>query len=327
MNYNLVTEHWMPVLFRNGAVKLLGIKETLLRAHDICHIAATNPMDRLAVIRFLLAILYWCKGNPVDMTDTFPPDWFDRLDDDREMFELFGDEVRFCQHRRRVELKTANYLINELSTGTNHCHFRHTRDNVDGICPACCAMGIIRLPVFATQGGRGSSPGINSKPPVYVVPIGTSLFRTLVYTWKPIDADMGRPFWEYPAMGKPKGNIPILLGLTWFGKELWLEEPTKFGTCANCGKDDHLVMKMTFDGLGSLDIKNFTWTDPHVIYETKKGERKPQSVPNYLDSPPTAESDWQKIKGNMPEGNWWLIGFSSEGMKFYDATERFARGD
>ena len=35
-----------------------------LKQARIRQIAASNPMDRMAILRFLLALLYWCKGNP-----------------------------------------------------------------------------------------------------------------------------------------------------------------------------------------------------------------------------------------------------------------------
>jgi hypothetical protein len=45
-------------------------------------------------------------------------------------------------------------------------------------------MGLLRLPVFATSGGRGKPPGINAKPPIYVIPLGLSLAETLRLSWK-----------------------------------------------------------------------------------------------------------------------------------------------
>lgn len=60
-NFNLLEEDWIPVLRTNGKPDRVGIREALTTAGRIRQIAATNPMDRVAVLRFLLAVLYWCK--------------------------------------------------------------------------------------------------------------------------------------------------------------------------------------------------------------------------------------------------------------------------
>ncbi|MEW6034890.1 MAG: type I-E CRISPR-associated protein Cse1/CasA, partial [Chloroflexota bacterium] len=88
MSYNLLEEPWIPVLWSDGRLSHAGIKEALTQADRIRQVAASNPMDRVAIFRFLLALLYWCKGNPptgVDATpsDSFPHDWFSRLDENR----------------------------------------------------------------------------------------------------------------------------------------------------------------------------------------------------------------------------------------------------
>jgi CRISPR type I-E-associated protein CasA/Cse1 len=168
--YNLLEESWIPVLYNNGDSRCVSIRDALADAGRIRQIAASNPMDRVAILRFLLALLYWCKGNPPDDKDSissFPSDWFKKLDDNKDCFNLLGDGKRFYQHPASgTEAKlSANYLMQEVPTGTNSWHFRHSTDMKDGLCAACCAMGLLRLPVFATSGGRGKPPGVNQKPP------------------------------------------------------------------------------------------------------------------------------------------------------------------
>lgn len=327
MNYNLVTEPWIPVLFHNGVVKSLGIKETFLQAHGIRQIAATNPMDRLAVIRFVLAILYWCKGNPVDVVGGFPPDWFDKLDDNREMFELFGERRRFYQYRnnQEVEKKSVNYLLHENPTGTNCWHFKHTLDGKCGLCAACCALGLVRMPVFTTSGGRGHSPGINAKPPVYGIPTGPSLFDTLRLLWKQVDAT-GIPMWESPGMQLPK-TVPILTGLTWFPKQIWLDHPSITGHCVNCGELAPLVISIVYEGIGSIKDNETDWTDPHVIYTLDaKKKRIPLTMKGLLlESHDHIEKKWGEAI-SMSSNPMWLVALSSKKTKCFDITERFVRG-
>lgn len=86
MSYNLLDERWIPVLGTDGKPGRLGIRIALTQAHCIRQIAARNPMDRVAILRFLLALLYWCKGNAPHDKETaslksLPSAWVQKLDD------------------------------------------------------------------------------------------------------------------------------------------------------------------------------------------------------------------------------------------------------
>lgn len=92
MEYNLLEEKWIPVLWKGGHSDRVGIIEALGQAGRIRQIAASNPMDRVAILRFLLALLYWCKGNPPDGQDSissFPSDWFKKLEDNKVCLARF----------------------------------------------------------------------------------------------------------------------------------------------------------------------------------------------------------------------------------------------
>lgn len=229
--YNLLDEKWIPVLYHDGTWERVGIRKAFADADKIRQIAASNPMDRVAILRFLLALLYWCKGSPPDTKNasssgSFPSEWFSKLDDNKECFNLLGEGKRFYQYHGAGEAKNtelaANYLVHEIPTGTNKWHFRHATDEVDGLCPACCTMGLLRLPLFATSGGRGKPPGVNSKPPVYVIPLGVSLAATLRLSWLKVSC-LGTPAWETPEMKLPReGAVALLMGLTWLPRRVWL---------------------------------------------------------------------------------------------------------
>ncbi|MEK7773763.1 MAG: type I-E CRISPR-associated protein Cse1/CasA, partial [Deltaproteobacteria bacterium] len=75
-NYNLLDEEWIPVLYRDGRMERVGIRKALKDAHLIRQIAASNPMDRVAILRFLLALLYWCKENLPDDANAISGDSF-----------------------------------------------------------------------------------------------------------------------------------------------------------------------------------------------------------------------------------------------------------
>ncbi|NLH48535.1 MAG: type I-E CRISPR-associated protein Cse1/CasA [Myxococcales bacterium] len=349
MNYNLIEEKWIPVLWTNGKVSRVGIKDALTQAGNIRQIAASNPMDRFAIFRFLLATLYWCKGNPSeeilhDLTDSsFPASWFAKMDAEKECFNLFGETKRFYQFlnpgKEGLEKLSINYLIHEIPTGSNKWHFRHSTDHIDGLCPACCAMGLLRLPLFATSGGRGKPPAINAKPPIYVAPMGFSLASTLRFSWQET-SKLGTPFWENPTgVSKFLGEVPFLVGLTWLPRQIWLDQPEGFESkCISCGRQEHLIKQCIFAGIGSTKTVETSqekkWTDPHVLYvKTNKGDGSESlHASNALGANDAAAGQWTKILSGIIQKreilgrarNVWVVGFSTvQNDKYLEAKEFF----
>jgi len=334
VNYNLLLEKWIPVLWNRGNSDRVGIIEALTQAGRIRQIAASNPMDRMAILRFLLALLYWCKGNPPDgpiMAESFPREWFTKLDQKKDCFNLLTEGKRFYQYKsssRNDGKLPANYLIHEVPTGTNVRHFRHSLDGVDGLCRACCAIGLLRLPVFATQGGQGKSPGINAKPPVYVIPLGVSLAETLRLSWRP-ESNLGTPAWEKPDLQLPKtGDIPLLTGLTWLPRRVWLDDPERpEANCISCARKELLIRRCIFAGIGSTksDAQGRVWRDPHVIRDGKGVVMTPS---NALAASDAAAGDWTTVAAGVlqkpvPTGTRrvWIVGFASRQNKYLEAKE------
>jgi len=344
-NYNLLEEEWIPVVECDGGYRRVGIKTAFIEAHRIRGIASTNPMDRIAILRFLLALLYWFRGKTENGEGfasgrPFPSGWFSKLDAGYDCFNLLGKGKRFYQYRKPGDsLTTANYLIHEVPTGTNINHFKHSMDGRDGLCPACCAMGLVRLPVFATSGGRGKPPGINAKPPVYAIPVGETLAETLRFSWRKIpDSDLGIPSWENPDSELPSGGrISLLTGLTWLPRRVWLEEPEgEEASCIYCGRWAPLVKKCVFAGIGSTKSKGYFWHDPHVVYDNSGKAIGPKNTlikdtytPAcfFVDSLQNISRDVGRFlpphKDNAPErGYVCMVGFSTvQNDKYLEAVE------
>ncbi len=351
MKYNLLEERWIPVLYHDGTWKRVGIQKALEDAARIRQIAASNPMDRVAILRFLLALLYWSRGNPPALQEKdgiaagggFPAEWFEKLVQWEDCFNLLGDGKRFYQNRAYSEHTpehTTNYLIHEVPSGTNKWHFRHATDMVEGLCPSCCALGLVRLPAFATSGGKGmslstgKSPGINAKPPLYVIPVGRSLASTLVHSWHP--AELGTPEWETPGNKLPlKGEVPLLTGLTWLPRSVWLGDPeAPESVCASCGRGDRLIRRCVFDGKGSSKAEARIWRDPHVIYDAgKDGRASCLQSGDALGATEAAASEWSKrlaailrARHLSSEGTLWIVGFATvKNDKYLEATEYLVR--
>lgn len=335
VNYNLLYEKWIPILLKDGQRDRVGVIDALEQAARIRQIAASNPMDRLAILRFLLALLYRCMGNPPDDKNSFswfPSEWFKRLDDNKDCFNLLGDGKRFYQCKANGKKLSANYLIQEVPTGTNSWHFRHSTDRRDGLCAGCCAAGLLRLPLFATSGGRGKPPGVNQKPPVYVVPIGVSLAETLRLSWRKVsDTELGTPAWEEPDGTLPKhGNVPLLAGLTWLPRRVWLDNPDEpAADCIACGRREPLIRQCVFAGIGSMkeagDSEGRVWNDPHTVGEGE-GVVKPSSA---LAAADAAAGKWAEIaaatvRGGTPgsKTRLWVVSFATiQNDKYLEAME------
>ena len=345
MNYNLLHEPWIPVLHRTGEWTRVGIRKAFEDAGRIRQIAASNPMDRVAILRFLLALLYWCKGNPPDdasanLGDAFPSDWFSKLGANKDCFNLLGEGKRFYQCAASGDVKSpeklsANYLVQEIPTGRNAWHFRHSTDKVDGLCPVCCAMGLLRLPLFATSAGRGKPPGINAKPPVYVIPTRVSLAETLRLSWRQV-SNLGTPAWEEKDLQLPKtGEVPLLAGLTWLPRRVWLGNPEgPEANCISCGRRERLIRLCVFAGIGSTktdeDGPVRIWRDPHVIYEqSSKGDVTSRHASDALGAADAAAGQWSKIMAGILGGRKanerstaWVVGFSTvRNDKYLEAME------
>jgi len=275
LSYNLLDEQWIPTLWTDGKVTRVGIKEALTQAGRIRQIAASNPMDRVAILRFLLALLYWCWGNPSADTDslsTFPAAWFQKLDENRECFNLLGEGNRFYQDRGARRRRPITDLLQEIPTGNNFWHFRHSTDYHNGLCPACCTMGLLRLPLFSVSSLPDLRAGINGTPPVYVVPSGKTLIETLSANWTP-RTSLGTPAWVRPHVDMAADeDVPILTGLTLLPRRVWLHEPRERGVCVACGMTGPVIKACEFQSAGKQE--NERWADPQVVLDTRTRKRE-----------------------------------------------------
>jgi len=335
-NYNLLVEQWIPILMTDGKCGRIGIRDALTQAGRIRQIAASNPMDRVAILRFLLALLYWCKGNPADegrgtSGDAFPADWFLKLNDNEDCFNLLGEGKRFYQDRAARRSRAATDLIQEIPTGNNYWHFRHSTDKADGVCHACCAMGLLRLPLFSVSGLPDLKSGINGTPPVYVVPWGMSLLETLLANWSP-SMLLGEPAWTQPDIRPTPGqDVPLLTGLTLLSRRVWLDDPEQSGTCVGCGAVETPVIRTCmFQSAG--EQKNAQWSDPHVVYSGEMPRRASKAADLTTAGKFRMDRPWPDLLARMLEAGkfgpgkrsaaFLIVGFATDQAKNIDVWER-----
>jgi len=280
MNYNLLEEKWIPVLYADGRVEPVGIRRALTNARAIRQIAASNPMDNVALLRLLLAVLQWCKPSLSDdkraqldggcgISDDWLKEKLGTEDSPNAAFDLLGAGERFYQSHTQAHEEPKRHvsdLFAYLPAATEISHFRHVNDQNIALCLNCCAVGLARLPACAMQGGQGKSPSINNAPPIYFLPAGKTLLDTFLLNWPLTRKADGHPAWENKS--QPDGEIGTLEGLTWQPRQAWLgtfvQDPE--GRCARCGTTEHLVSKVVFKKGRSRRGESRTWRDPHVAW-------------------------------------------------------------
>lgn len=336
-SYNLLTEPWIPVLYRDGRYQRTGIRKALEEAKQIRQIATSNPMDRVAIVRFLLALLYWCKGNPPDQVaaipnDSFPSDWLTKLGENEHLFNLLGEGDRFYQDRAAQRPRAVTDLLQEIPTGNNFWHFRHSTDQKDGLCPACCAMGLLRLPLFSVSGLPNLKAGINGTPPIYVVPWGMSLLETLLANWLSYPS-FGEPAWVHPDIRPTPGqDVPLLTGLTLLSRRTWLHDPTgPPGLCMACGvRETSLIRTCEFQSAG--EQKNDLWNDPHVVYSNETPRKVSKAPDLTVAGKFRMDRPWPDLLARMAEAgkfgsgteptSFLIVGFATDQAKNIDVWER-----
>lgn len=279
MGYNLVDENWIPIVWRDGRPESVGLRSALVDAGRIREVAAPNPMDSIALLRFLLAVLQWCKPTLTEdelaglrQAPGIPEEWLGKLDQNKDSFDILGSGTRFYQDPKQATEKP-NRPISDLfayfPAETEKNHFRHIYDHTAALCPSCCAVGLVRLPACERSGGRTKHPSINNAPPTYLIPTGSSLFDTLALNW-PVRGGPpeDRPAWDADADATP-AIIGVLEGYTWQPRTIRLGEPEydRSRRCPRCGAAGARIARMVFKEGRSRKDDSRPWRDPHVAWD------------------------------------------------------------
>jgi len=326
--FNLIDAPWIPVLYKTGKYSVIGI-ETALMDEGAFQLAHSNPMDRLAVFRFLLGVCYWCADNTgISLPDSgkIPQEWLHYLAENSQLFELLGDGRRFFQDSHALRLRPSTDLIQEVPAGNNFWHFKHTKDYVDGLCPACCAQGLLRMPLFAVSGLPNLKAGINGSPPVYTIFWGGSLMESLTMNWAPVE-EMGEPAWVSPMPSS--GHVPLLTGMTMLPRRVFLHDPQGIAAaCASCGVSTQpLIYSCFYDASGT--IANQDWKDPHILYDPDTG--KPFKAPDPVKAGEFRfDKPWQEVLSNFLRSHpptsghrLLLVGLATQQAKYIDVWEKY----
>ncbi|MGD9854550.1 MAG: type I-E CRISPR-associated protein Cse1/CasA [Planctomycetaceae bacterium] len=246
-SFNLICEPWIPILRLNGQFNRVGIREALVDSGRIRQIAASNPMDNVALLRFLLAVLLWCKDDAKSALAILnescmgiPEDWLTKLDDHKNAFNLLGESMRFYQDAsiRSKEPRPIADLLVEFPGADSVNHMRHVvHDGSYGFCPACCALGILRLSVWAPANAHYPA-SVNPGSACYALVDRRNLLLTLTANLPEDYAQADEAPW---LSNKPPDSPSAVAKLGWRPRKLWLNVGDNDGHCAYCGQPGTLV--------------------------------------------------------------------------------------
>lgn len=275
-SYNLLEEKWIPVLYGNGKNDRVGICQALTDAHKIRQIAASNPMDRVALLRFLLAVLMWCKEDAksslaelAEKNIGIPEIWLSKLKKNKDAFDLLGNGKRFYQDEllKGKESRPIGDLLVEFPGADSVNHMRHVvHDGSYGFCPACCVMGILRLSVWAPA-NRYYPASINPGSAAYAFIDRKNLFQTLCANLPETNPQADQAPW----LGNKQPNSPDAVArLAWRPRKLWLNVESKNDHCANCGSFGELITSLCNEGGWSPPVTDGQQFGKHVLAEFQK---------------------------------------------------------
>lgn len=265
--FNLIDEPWIPCLRHDGSVEVLGLRDTLVHAHEIRTVIGETPPITAALFRLLLAVVHrvvsgpngtrdweslWVAGKwNGEQVDAYLMRWYER-------FYLFHPEHPFYQRRAgSSKEKPVSVLFPDKASGNNATLFDHSTDATDiGTTPDRAARALLFVQTASFAGGSGLAPRNSSDAPwgrgIVFLMEGDSLFETLMLNLLPKDlqpkiatknGDKDRPVWEAEDPFSPIRIAPLgyLDYLTWPTRAVWLipEE-----------SDGKLVVKKVLTGPG-----------------------------------------------------------------------------
>ncbi len=336
MNYNLLEEKWIPVLWKDGHCDRVGVIEALDCAGRIRCAALASPLDLFAVHRFMLTLLYWKAplAGGVELVresllkdEKIPGAVRDGIEIEKgaHCFDLFDDKAPFLQDltardAEERDKKPVGSLFAELAAGTNIAHFHHGDDESLRLCLPCAALGMLRVVPWTQSGGAGLTPSVHNAPPIMAIATGGNLAATLGFNLVPLNVKAGEAKWSGQFKPTdPAKPIPYLEAMTWNPRRIYLPTP-QAGGCCYCGQGDVLTVGPKIVYLKNPNTKSnkqngralmFNWRDPSAFYlddedRTVKSAREDRAAENNDLVPLTKSKSIVAVTNPNHEG-WRLI--------------------
>lgn len=240
-SYNLIDEPWISCTGKDGT-RRMGLRELLVKAHELQGIESHNPLTVAALLRVLLALahrivdgprkgrdwkeLYTAKQFPEDNIDAYFKTVHDR-------FDLFSETHPFYQ-TAGLSVIDANgkpspvsiaVIMLERASGNNKTIFDHTTDDTPlALTPAQAAQALITTQMFALGGLNKKSTNLFGFQQSYLNAVmvngifialtGESLFETLMLNLLLPESHMivgdggDGPVWERNDRGGTAAKVP-----------------------------------------------------------------------------------------------------------------------
>lgn len=273
--FDLLEYPWIPVKDKNGELEVLGIRETLRRAHELVEIPVSSPLEEYSLYRFLALFLMDAlrPEEEIDLVELWETGKFDMTMIETYIsacmregvsFDLFDEKRPFLQtvftdEAERVR-KPVEVLDCTLPSGNNHTHFRHYGQSA--VSPGKAARLLLVSYWFCTAGAQNYPSGVYGAPPFFGVIMGDNLFESLVNSLIPTD-HIGIPFDSPPVLWRRKKQIVAKAKI---GSTSWLEGmlfPTR-RICLLPGGDGNVSGVFYTQGENFVNIDS--WRDPYVTY-------------------------------------------------------------
>ncbi len=243
-SFDLISAPWIPCVGQDGRPVELGLRDALVRAHELREVGGESPLVTAALHRLLLALLHrvfgpkgydawaalWQAGclDPAAL-DAYFAQW-------RERFDLFHPTRPFYQAKDdRVKPKSLTSLVHDAASGNNATLFdHHTDEGGLTLGPAQAARFLVVGQAFGLAGLSGLPQKFTDGPcarGIIFLVQGDSLFETLLLNLLRYDDDhplprqpSDRPSWEMadPFDGDravPRGYLDYL---TWQNRRILL---------------------------------------------------------------------------------------------------------
>ncbi len=307
--FDLREKPWIGVITRDGEQIELGLREVLLRAHELAAVRDPLPTVECGIVRLLVALVLdiFPLESSRDLSDLLGEERFDAGEVNRyfeehvDRFDLFHPQWPFLQTVMTGDSeKPLAGLLCAIPSGTNALHFHHAHEDELAVAPETAARLLTTIPPFMTAGGAGLPPSINGAPPLYVLLQGDNLKQTILLnccadeSWLPVAlrGKEDQPLWrskDAVAAGE-KREAGLLESLTWAPRRIQLVAGPG-GHCSLSGQAAPLLVRaMKFAPGWSSRLEN--WTDPHVAYKISDSKRlvlRPQEErPLWRDAGPLA---------------------------------------
>lgn len=223
--FDLTREPWIPVTPVDGPQSETSLRELFVGAHELRDLASTSPLENVAILCLLLAILYDLR-NPADESQ-FEDDWAGLweagrfpvteigayFEARRDCFDLFHGQRPFYQIPGLVvdRKNPVSRLITEAASGNRATLFDRRADaNPDPATPAVAARALLVSQGFAVALGRAATAhfgGVQHPRPDSADAIllrgltiwlsGENLFETLLLNYSPyVRSAADAPAWD-----------------------------------------------------------------------------------------------------------------------------------